>query len=174
MNVYIDMDGTLTEYRPDATLADYMSDGFYESLMPSKLAGYANELATREDLDVYVLSIYILPPAYQEKQAWLDYWCPNIDAAHRLILPAGTDKAAAIEEITGQELGQYDVLIDDHTPNLLSWERSGGRGIKWLNEVNGLGKTFNGERIGDIDTLDAALSGSELLPEKPKKKHRSM
>ena len=141
MRLYVDMDGTMTEYRTAATLDDYMTEGFYESLKPTELAAYCNTLArTREDLEVYVLSIYILPPALKEKNEWLDCWCPNIDEAHRIILPNGSDKAKAIAQRTGKRLGRDDVLIDDHTPNLLSWKRSGGRAIKWLNGINGFGK----------------------------------
>ena len=157
MRLYIDMDGTMTEYRPEATIEDYMTDGFYASLAPSELAGFFNELATHDDLEVYVLSIYILPPALEEKNAWLDYWCPNIDDAHRLILPAGTDKALAIEQITGRDLCRDDVLIDDHTPNLISWSNSGGRAIKWLNGINGYGNRYSGERIGDVKELKNAI-----------------
>ncbi|MBO6268583.1 MAG: hypothetical protein J6M58_02980 [Clostridium sp.] len=161
MRLYVDMDGTMTEYRTAATLDDYMTEGFYESLKPTELAAYCNTLArTREDLEVYVLSIYILPPALKEKNDWLDHWCPHIDEAHRIILPNGSDKAMAIAQRTGKRLGRDDVLIDDHTPNLLSWKRSGGRAIKWLNGINGFGKRYTGERIGDIRHLEEVLSAS--------------
>ncbi len=158
MRLYVDMDGTMTEYRTAATLEDYMTDGFYASLAPTELAAFFDHMAySRPDAEVFVLSVYILPAALREKNDWLDRWCPHIDRAHRIIIPSGTDKAAAIEERTGRDLGRDDVLIDDHTPNLIAWRKSGGRAIKWLNGVNGYGKRYSGERIGDVFHLRNAL-----------------
>ncbi len=50
-----------------------------------------------------------------------------------------------------------NLLFDDHTPNLIDWEKGGPEfiGIKWLNGINGSGKSgFSGLTVA-ADRMDA-------------------
>lgn len=139
--VFIDMDGVLCEYRPEAKMADMMSSGYFASLAPrSEMVEAVKGLIKLDQFDVYVLSAVISECAEQskrEKMKWLDKYIPEIDAYHRFFTICGTSKSAAIKDLSSN-----DILLDDHSPNLNEWIEAGGKAIKILNEYNGLNGTF--------------------------------
>lgn len=141
--VYIDMDGVLAEYRPDATDEDYVSDGYYLGLAPRPaMVDAVRFLVESGRADVFVLSSVIAgieENAVAEKNAWLDNYLPQIDRAHRIFPLCGTSKADAVGGI-----GRGDVLCDDYSHNLELWQRAGGTAIKILNECNGSRGSFRG------------------------------
>lgn len=158
--VFIDMDGVLCEYRSEATFEDMKSCGYFSSLAPRmEMVKSVRGLIKLDKYDVYVLSAVILECSEQskkEKMEWLDKYVPEIDDAHRIFTICGTSKAKAIDEISSN-----DILLDDHSPNLNDWVKSGGKAIKVLNECNGLRGTFvTGPRlkIDNTATLLHALS----------------
>lgn len=158
--VFIDMDGVLCEYRPDATMKDMMSSGYFASLAPrTEMLESVKGLIKLDTFDIYVLSAVISDCAEQskrEKMEWLDKYIPEIDGTHRIFTICGTNKADAIDGITAN-----DILLDDHSPNLNEWVKAGGKAIKVLNECNGLRGTFvTGPRlkINNTTTLLHALS----------------
>lgn len=140
--VFIDMDGVLAEYRPEATDADYEMAGYYLGLAPrpAMLDAVKYLLGTGE-ADVFVLSSVIggiRDTAVAEKNAWLDRYLPQIDMEHRVFPLCGTSKAAALGGV-----GRGDVLCDDYSHNLEDWHRAGGSAIKIINECNGRKGSFN-------------------------------
>ena len=161
INVYFDLDGTLAEWRAAASFSDLLKKGYFRSLAPTPLARYANELREKKDnVDSYTLSAYI-PESYahDEKNEWVDEYAPNIDPAHRIFVCDGVCKADFVIEALNRPLTENDVLVDDHTPNLTAWKKAGGKSIKWLNGINGVGGTFDGPRTGDIEELDHLIFG---------------
>lgn len=139
--VYIDMDGVLCEYRKDATVEDYQSDGYFTGLAPRPAMVSAVEyLLASGEADVFILSSVIpgrQAEATEEKNGWLDRHLPLIDSSHRIFPLCGTDKAQAVDGISGS-----DILFDDYSANLVLWHAAGGKAVKILNEVNGAGGTF--------------------------------
>lgn len=139
--VFIDMDGVLCEYRPEAKITDMMSSGYFASLAPrSEMVEAVKGLIKLDQFDVYVLSAVISECAEQskrEKMKWLDKYIPEIDAYHRFFTICGTSKSEAIKDLSSN-----DILLDDHSPNLNEWIEAGGKAIKILNEYNGLNGTF--------------------------------
>ena len=139
--VFIDMDGVLCEYRPEAKITDMMSSGYFASLAPrSEIVEAVKGLIKLDQFDVYVLSAVISECAEQskrEKMKWLDKYIPEIDAYHRFFTTCGTSKSEAIKDLSSN-----DILLDDHSPNLNEWIEAGGKAIKILNEYNGLNGTF--------------------------------
>ena len=139
--VFIDMDGVLCEYRPEAKITDMMSSGYFASLAPrSEMVESVKGLIKLDQFDVYVLSAVILECAEQskrEKMKWLDKYIPDIDAYHRFFTICGTSKSEAIKDLSSN-----DMLLDDHSPNLNEWIEAGGKAIKILNKYNGLNGTF--------------------------------
>lgn len=139
--VFIDMDGVLCEYRPEAKITDMMSSGYFASLAPrSEMVESVKGLIKLDQFDVYVLSAVISECAEQskrEKMKWLDKYIPEIDAYHRIFTICGTSKSEAIKDLSSN-----DILLDDHSPNLNEWIEAGGKAIKILNEYNGLNGTF--------------------------------
>ena len=70
-NVFFDMDGTLAEWREAATLEDLLKPGYFETLKPTDLVKFANELATNQNFHCYVLSAYMPESnALKEKKEW--------------------------------------------------------------------------------------------------------
>jgi len=158
MALFFDMDGTLTIYNVDATLADYKTPGYYLRLAPTELAGYVNNLAVEETDEVYISSgCHPQSTAMVEKDQWNDDYVPNVDRAHRLYVPYGESKASFAEAVLQRPLTRDDILVDDHTPNLIQWEEAGGTGIKWLNTINGLHGRFKGHRTGTVPGLESIL-----------------
>ena len=111
--------------------------------------------------EVFVLSA-VLPQkaeaSVREKNDWLDRYLPEIDAAHRLFPLCGTNKADAVPDFCAD-----DVLFDDHSPNLERWIQSGGRGVKILNEINGVSGSFRkGPRLRVKSLNDLLLTLAAL------------
>lgn len=154
--IFIDMDGVLCEYRPEASVDDMMQNGYFASLKPRKeMLDAVKGLIKFGKYDVYVLSAVIAECAEQskfEKNEWLDRYIPEIGSSHRIFTLCGTNKADAVESIT-----LTDILLDDHSPNLEAWINAGGKAIKVLNECNGMNGTFvTGPRI-KIDSTTTLL-----------------
>ena len=155
--VYIDMDGVLAEYRPDATDEDYVSAGYYLGLAPRPAMVDAVRFLVDSDIaDVFVLSSVIAgveSAAVAEKNAWLDRYLPQIDRSHRVFPLCGTSKAEAVNGI-----GRGDVLCDDYSHNLENWHQAGGTAVKIINECNGKKGSFrSGPRV--------RITGKEQLAE---------
>ena len=145
--VFVDMDGVLADLRPEADVGDMMKEGYFASLAPRKETVDAVKALTKfGQYDVYVLSAVIEECAEQskkEKNEWLDKYLPEIGRYNRIFTISGRNKAEAVGLLT-----EDDILLDDHSPNLLAWSRAGGKSIKVLNDYNGLNGTFrSGPRI---------------------------
>lgn len=157
--VYIDMDGVLAEYRPEATDEDYVSEGYYLGLAPRRTMVDAVRYLIDSDIaDVFILSSVIAgieSAAVAEKNAWLDRYLPQIDRSHRVFPLCGTSKADAVGGI-----GRGDVLCDDYSHNLENWQLAGGTAVKILNECNGKNGTF---RTGPRVAIDERKQLAELI-----------
>ena len=156
--LYFDADGTLAEWVTAATFAELKKPGYFYNLKPLETVGVVRALAGT-GAEVYVVTAY-LPDcdALQDKTRWFDEFLPEVDYAHRIFVPYGTDKARYVEDVLGRDLSEDDWLIDDHSPNLISWTEAGGVGVKWLNGINGKQGTFKGYRTGSPDELYSLLS----------------
>lgn len=155
VRLFIDFDGTMAEWRVGGR---YLEDGYALSLKPHKeLVSVVRELSLRGGVEIYVASAVVSERAARDKDAWLDTYIPEIDRLHRLYIPYGENKAAWIGAKLGRRLGTDDILLDDHSPNLLAWEEAGGRGIKFLNGINGKGLSWKGDRLESAGMLENYL-----------------
>ena len=145
--IFIDMDGVLCRYRELDDLSELEKPGYFASLPPCRKVVKAVKALIRSGrADVYILSA-VLPRCAEtskaEKNQWLDRFLPEIGPSHRIFTICGENKADAVHGISTD-----DLLLDDHSPNLKNWVRSGGRGIKILNGINGKNGTFTeGPRV---------------------------
>ena len=151
--IFVDMDGTLTEYRPFATYEDYLQRHFFETLQPqSSIVEAVRKLVHDPRFEIYTLSAVFSekenPYSVPEKNGWLDRFLPEIDNVHRIYCPCGEDK----EKYVPGGVRANDVLLDDYSKNLHAWS---GIGIKCINGVNATKGTWQRDRIFVGDPAEA-------------------
>ncbi len=95
MRIFVDMDGTLARFHDEVGYLERMFEkGFFSGLQPFQQAVQAiNDLARySKDCELFILSATVdgePPYCCDEKNQWLDRYCPEIDQAHRLFTKIG-------------------------------------------------------------------------------------
>lgn len=142
--LFVDMDGTLTKFIPQDSAGVLYQKGYFLNLPPQENVVEAVKIIVREypEIEVFVLSAFLADSgnAYMEKVAWLDAILPQIDPAHRIFVPNGSNKREYVRNFS-----DADVLLDDHTPNLNKWAPA--RGIKLINDINNKNGSWQGEKV---------------------------
>lgn len=172
--VFVDMDGTLCQFQPNATPHQLQTRGYFSSLAPQRnVVDAVKALVADSTKEVFILSAALnTPTAIPEKNQWIDTYLPEIDSTHRLFPQNGVDKATAVPG----GVQPSDVLIDDYTRNLRAWP---GFGIKLVNAINNQHGTWiastegtQGSAIrydrpaqGLVDDINALISTRDALPE---------
>ncbi|MCI5668708.1 MAG: 5'-nucleotidase [Oscillospiraceae bacterium] len=138
MRIFVDMDGTLARFHDEVGYLERMYEkGFFSGLKPFQQAVQAiKELACdSNDYEIFILSATVdgePPYCCDEKNQWLDRYCPEIDQAHRLFTRIGVPKS---EYIPGG-IQSDDILWDDYNKNLEEWDSDGGIAVKCKNNIN--------------------------------------
>lgn len=158
--LFIDMDGTLAEWRNFkyelTSFEDVQNvrnmiyqklnvENYFYNLKPQEniVNAVRNIVQNHNDsIDIYILSASISDVATNDKNRWLDRYLPEIDKEHRIFTKDGEDKR---NFITGG-VKENDYLLDDRTLNLMQWQQT-GKGIKLLNGQNHTAKTWKGDMI---------------------------
>lgn len=153
LRLFVDMDGTLAEFRSVDTLETLYEKGYFAELRPQEtvVEGIKTFMNENQAAEVFILSSVLTdsPYAAAEKEAWLDRYLPEIDTQHRIFVPCGSPKSAFVPE----GIKKSDVLLDDYSQNLHEWK---GKGIKLMNGINGTRGSWQGARIS-ADMTAAAL-----------------
>ena len=159
--MYVDMDGTLAEFKKVDTLEKLYEKGYFLNLEPymNVVDAIRSIVTDHSEIEVYILSAVLSdsPYAVTEKNAWLDQYLPEIDISHRLYPHCGTDKKEFLEREFGS-IGNKDFLLDDYSANLHSWEPP-AKGIKLMNGINGNHGTF---LEITADKLSGAVPGDNI------------
>lgn len=138
---FIDMDGVTALFEP-ASIEEMTSPGFFLSRKPvESVINMVKLLQKEKDVEVFVLSSYLLPISKEEKIAWNEKYT-TIPRENQLYVPYGQDKAKFLDDHVG--LREDDVLLDDFTQNLKTWN---GVGVKLYNGINGTHGTWDGYSI---------------------------
>lgn len=143
--LFVDMDGTLAEFKTVDTLETLYEKDYFLHLKPNEnVLGAIKQLIAGNDFDVYILSAYLTDSRYalEEKNAWLDKYLPELPQEKRLFVPCGTDKSVAVPGLIRPD----DYLLDDYTKNLSEWEPP-AKGIKLINGINHTNGTWQGDKI---------------------------
>lgn len=143
--LFVDMDGTLAEFKTVDTLETLYEKDYFLHLKPNEnVLGAIKQLIADNDFDVYILSAYLTDSRYalEEKNAWLDKYLPELPQEKRLFVPCGTDKSVAVPGLIRPD----DYLLDDNTKNLSEWEPP-AKGIKLINRINHTNGTWQGDKI---------------------------
>lgn len=144
--LFVDMDGTLAVFTPVDELETLYEKGYFGNLEPHEnvVSAVREIIENHPEIEVHVLSAYLTDSQYalQEKNEWLDKYLPEIDQAHRVFVPCGSDKKEGIEGGVRPD----DFLLDDYTHNLNDWQPP-ARGIKLLNAINHTRGSWEHDRI---------------------------
>ena len=143
--LFVDMDGTLAEFKAVDTLETLYEKDYFLNLKPNEnVLGAIKQLIADNNIDVYILSAYLSDSRYalDEKNAWLDKYLPELQQEKRLFVPCGTDKSVVVPG----HIRPNDYLLDDYTKNLSEWEPP-ARGIKLINGINHTNGTWQGDKI---------------------------
>ena len=159
--LFVDIDGTLAVFKPVDMLETLYEKGYFLNLAPHEnvVAAIKEIVTNHPEIEVNILSAYLTDSQYalQEKNEWLDRYLPEIDQAHRVFVPCGSDKK---EGISGG-IRSDDFLLDDYTHNLNEWQPP-ARGIKLLNAINHTRGSWEHDRIrydrAPTDLADGIIS----------------
>lgn len=148
IKLFIDLDGTLAEWRAAANYEDLFTENYFSSLGTHEAVKEAVEILWKHGVEIYVLSAYLTESkfALREKNQWVTQHVPFIDAGHRLFVPQEISKPEYVAALVGNLTHGY-VLLDDYSRNLHEWKAAGGTGIKLLNGVNGTKGTWLGAAV---------------------------
>ena len=151
--LYVDMDGTLAEFKP-VPLEELYKEGYFKNLAPQVNVIEAVRMLIAEDngVQVRLLSCYLKDNdfALKEKQEWVRNYISEL-SKDAIFLPCGASKADYIAE--------ESYLLDDFTDNLLLWVESGKKGIKLYNNINGTKGRWEGFWVRAEDPAEA-IAGS--------------
>lgn len=147
--LFIDMDGTIAEWKTGATLEEVRQPRYSFELGVNGNTIKALDLIYKEakkygSFDVYILSaVFFDTTALEDKNGWLDKFCPYIQQDHRLFVPCGENKAEFVMNKLQTQLSEC-YLLDDYSSNLKQWKEAGGHPIKMFNRINGKSMSYAG------------------------------
>lgn len=157
--LFVDMDGTLAEFKTVDTLETLYEKGYFLNLEPNQnIVDSVKLIIASGKCEVFIMSSVLSDSefALQEKNAWLDKYLPEIPSERRIFPACGTDKKLAVP----QGIHQNDYLMDDYSQNLTLWCPP-GEGIKAMNGINGTHGTWQGNRI-NYDSFPQTIAHSTL------------
>ncbi len=156
-SVYIDIDGTLAKWNPNATMEEIFDpqNHYFAKVEPEQ---FVIDLAYQlylDGVDVCIISAAdkdTIPDKYE----WLKKNLPFIEDDNIFFAPLGADKTQFIK-------GNADisVLIDDYNPNLRAWKEAGGHAIKMLNGINSSHSGFSEISFERLKERQATLREAE-------------
>lgn len=151
VRIFIDMDGTLAEWKNIKSNEELYQKGYYETLKPNKYILQEIKKLIEEGRDIFILSSFLSDSNYalNEKNNWLDKYLPELPKDRRIFVPYGESKYKYIPN----KITAFDYLIDDYTKNLLEWRSVGGTGVKFLNGINHLKGIWEGLLLREDENL---------------------
>lgn len=143
--LFVDMDGTLAEFKNVDTLEVLYEQGYFKNLKPQiNVVDAIKEIINKNEVEVFILSAVLSDSKYalDEKNEWINKFLPEIDKDHRIFPPCGEDKKNYIPD----HIRNNDFLLDDYTHNIMLWSPP-TEGIKLLNGINHTRGTWKGSML---------------------------
>lgn len=134
-SLFVDMDGTLAEFRSISKIEELYEQGYFENLAPlPEVVKAVKNIVAQGQVRVYILSSVLSDSKYalDEKNRWLDRYLPEIPEEDRFFPVCGESK---VDYFDGRVNADH-FLLDDYSKNLHDWDPP-GRGIKLSNGING-------------------------------------
>ena len=147
--IYIDMDGTLARWNPEATDEEIHQPEYYLERIPEPEVIRLVKLLQRVGKKVSILTA-AFPGCDIAKKEWIRR-C-GLETVPFIAVPYGESKSSYMAE--------PGVLLDDYTANLFDWENyhPENKGLKFRNRVNGTKGRWKGPSVSDCDTAEAMLA----------------
>ena len=143
--IFFDQDGTLNKWRwIDINLV--RKNGYFRTVEPHKNVINASCIISLMGIPVGTYGAAWLDDGHSviDKDWWMDKFVSHIERQDRVYVPCGSEKASYFTEKVGRRITRGDILIDDCSDVLRSWESFGGTGIKVYTAENGRHGTWNG------------------------------
>ena len=142
IKLFVDMDGTLAEWRSACSVEHLYLDGYFYTLRPNwELIQFLDRL--KNQVDIFIASTCITEKSRMEKDLWLDKYFP-LEEEYRIFIPHKQSKSTYIVSYLGEPISKSHLLLDDYTPNLIEWRNAGGTAIKALNGINRIEGKWDG------------------------------
>lgn len=147
---YVDMDGCIVKWNPDASLEDTFKPGYFANREPDlKLILTIKRLIAAGQEVVVLTAVYEDDHSRQDKLIWLKkYGLENVKV---IFVPYGKRKIDYIDTTNC-----ICILIDDFSKNLFEWVSNDFcYGIKYMNGINGTKGTWDSFMVSNKMNQDA-------------------
>lgn len=146
--IYFDFDGTLAEFKESATEEEMKKKSYFYDLMPQEnVVKAAKDAKQHKGWEIYGLTCSLGKQATRDKNFWREDFIPEISKSRFIVVP-DKDRANKYHYIPTKDAQNIkNILVDDHTPNLIEWEKAGGIGIKVMTKDNGKEGKWQGKVI---------------------------
>ena len=86
--LFIDMDGTLVEWKENESTDVLYEKGYYETLKPNEFLLQVIKGLVKKGEDIYILSSFLNDSKYalEEKNNWLDKYLPELSKDKRIFI----------------------------------------------------------------------------------------
>ena len=124
LNVYVDMDGVIADFNNEPNAIEHFKTepNFFRTLKPINKFGF-EQLLSRKDINLFVLTASPNKQADKDKRAWLKYYYPKLKKSQIIMCRLGQNKADFMKTKTG-------ILLDDYGKNCSKWRERGNVAIK--------------------------------------------
>jgi len=160
INLFLDLDGTLAKFNSKRNALKRFDNeiGFFANLKPYKYIEFVNELATSENVNVYVISATPNEQADKDKLVWIRKYLNNIKEENICFSRLNENKAKVIKDKLNITIDNNCLLLDDYTKNLIEWQNLNGIGIKRItSKADNSTKKWQGLCLKDLRQLSSLL-----------------
>ena len=150
--IFFDQDGTLNRWRW-IDINEVKKEGYFKSVLPRENVIDASHILKIRRIPIATYGAAWLDDGHSvdDKNWWMDRFVPHIDISKRIYVPCGSEKVEYFYEKVGRDITRADILIDDNSDVLRSWEINGGTGIKVRTAENGRFGTWRGFSFRETD-----------------------
>jgi 5'(3')-deoxyribonucleotidase len=165
IKLFLDLDGTLAKFNSKKNALQRFDNekGFFANLKPYKYIEVINEIATKENVEVYIISATPNERADLDKMTWIKTYLKDIKQDNICFCRLNENKAKVIKDKLNIIIDKECVLLDDYTKNLIEWKNLNGIGIKRLtSKANNSRKIWKDYSIKSLLQLEKTLEKISL------------